>query len=457
MLIAFSTSSNEIQLISKNISGSAAGSSSLGGMSADGEIILFNSLSSEIVPDDNNTLEIGYRLYIGWDAFTFDSTSKEITRISLNSQGGELKESESGGSSISPDGRYVAFTSSAFDVVSGVTTYPGIGLAYYHGTNVFLLDQASNQLDWISKSPDNYESTNSGSGHVTSNGDVFFHSTANNLLVTNLPGFIENTGKLYKWNHDSNLMELVSVDSNDNPIKLTEQFPGFRFDVNADANYIVFCSEDEQFSPDGIIQVVLKNLETNELRVVSRSSSGNLANRDCELPQISGNGRYIVFTSKATNLTDQDPHPFVHINDQVTYGSDVFIYDRLNDSLRIIPIPVGSDISIQTNVSFAGINYTGNLVAFLGNDSDTGRFVDLFLYNQESSTNESLHSTQTLLSPVAGTVGIEGIPILSEIGTKILFQTNEDLIVPEDTNSSHDIYMITLDKQSSVTGWELNE
>ena len=80
---------------------------SIPAMSADGRYVAFQSRSDNLVPGDTNGT---------WDIFVRDRQSGTTERVNVDS-GGVQGDATSNYSSISADGRYVAFTSSASNLV----------------------------------------------------------------------------------------------------------------------------------------------------------------------------------------------------------------------------------------------------------------------------------------------------------------------------------------------------
>jgi Tol biopolymer transport system component len=89
------------------------GAQAAGGMTADGRIVAFFSASASLVSDDTNE---------DYDAFIHDRVTGITERVSVDSQGGE-QHGRNGSTQalISADGRIVAFTSDADDLVAGDT------------------------------------------------------------------------------------------------------------------------------------------------------------------------------------------------------------------------------------------------------------------------------------------------------------------------------------------------
>ncbi len=92
-------------------SAGANGDSAAGPISADGRFVAFHSLASNLVPGDTNPFR---------DVFVHDRDAGTTTRVSLDSFDGQAN-GPSEGPSISADGRFVAFTSTASNLVGGDT------------------------------------------------------------------------------------------------------------------------------------------------------------------------------------------------------------------------------------------------------------------------------------------------------------------------------------------------
>ncbi|NPV60832.1 MAG: hypothetical protein HPY75_14375 [Actinobacteria bacterium] len=103
----------------------SAGSQSAGGfswnslnsaLSADGRYVAFTSAADNLVSGDTNG---------AWDVFRKDLVTGEILRCNNDSAGGEATGGNSDNASLSADGRYVAFTSAADNLVPGDTNSMG--------------------------------------------------------------------------------------------------------------------------------------------------------------------------------------------------------------------------------------------------------------------------------------------------------------------------------------------
>jgi hypothetical protein len=117
-------------------------------LSEDGSRLAFYSFSAQLVAGDTNGL---------WDIFVYEVPTAALRRVSLTSSGGERNQGKESSSrvvtpSLSGDGRYVAFATTAGNMVATDT----LGLQ-----NVYVIDLQSGGVQHLS----------AGVGGVAGNGD----------------------------------------------------------------------------------------------------------------------------------------------------------------------------------------------------------------------------------------------------------------------------------------------
>ncbi|MCB0336728.1 MAG: hypothetical protein KDD62_10500, partial [Bdellovibrionales bacterium] len=109
--------------------------------------------------------------------------------------------------------------------------------------------------------------------------------------------------------------------------------------MSGNGRFVVFTSKASNLSElafNGKNQVYLWDRETKELDLISLHSDGALANDDCAKPQISNDGRWVVYNSKASNLVDNDTNG----------NADTFLFDRESRTTTRVSIGVdGSEMS----------------------------------------------------------------------------------------------------------------
>jgi len=165
---------------------------------------------------------------------------------------------------------------------------------------------------------------------------------------------------------------------------------------------------------------------------VSVASDGGESNGPNFFGAVSSNGRFVVFSSDATNLVPGD-----------TNGkTDVFWHDRSTGETRRVSV---NDDGVEANGrSFAGgVSRDGRLVLFWSHATnlvggDFNGVEDIFLHDTK------LHTTTRL---IAGGDGFEPngsnrFPTMSEDGRFVAFESFATNIAPGDFNGRGDIYLL---------------
>jgi VCBS repeat-containing protein len=125
----YDRTTNSTELVSRSSDGTIAnGPSTDPTISSDGRYIVFNSLASNLVPNDTNGVS---------DTFVYDRVTHTTTRVSIandgtQGNGGSFSGDFVGSAAISSDGQFVAFASDASNLVPGDTNGT---------TDIFVVDQ----------------------------------------------------------------------------------------------------------------------------------------------------------------------------------------------------------------------------------------------------------------------------------------------------------------------------
>ena len=99
--------------------------------------------------------------------------------------------------------------------------------------------------------------------------------------------------------------------------------------ISADGRYVVFSSSASNFvagDMNGTGDIFVHDRQTNQTTLVSVSSGGAQGNDDSFDSAISGNGRYVTFASNADNLVAGDTN----------YDSDIFVHDRQTGQTTLV-------------------------------------------------------------------------------------------------------------------------
>jgi len=253
-------------------------------LSADGRFVAFYSDTSNLVNGDTNGKG---------DVFLHDSQTHVTSIISVASDG-TLGNGLSGGASISSDGRYVAFLSHATNLVSGDTNLT---------PDVFLHDTVTGDTTLISVASNGTQG-NSGSGFNSISADgryIAYVSYATNLISGDTNGYADI------FLHDTQTGETIRISESSNGIEgnYHSKYPS----ISADGRYVVFPSEASNLvtgDTNGFGDIFLHDTETGITSLVSIASDGTQGNDNTERHDFSADGRYVVFSSDASNFVSGD-------------------------------------------------------------------------------------------------------------------------------------------------------
>ena len=331
-------------------------------ISADGRYITFASYAANLVANDNNS-----RL----DIFVRDRQAGLTERVSVANNGAE-SNGDSGHweytSSISADGRYIAFKSISSNLVAN---------DFNGEEDIFVRDRQSHTTLLVSV--DDYGlqgNCRSGNAAISAGGRfVAFESCADNLVLN------DGNQKFDIFIHDlqTATTELVSLASSG----VQANDDSYRPDLTSDGRFIVFESTASNLAAgdgNGVVDVFLHDRQAGNTELISKSTGGVQANSYAFDPSISDDARYIAYESAATNLVAND-----------TNGSDdIFLRDRLSSATSRLSVSSsgvqGNDYSMDPSISSDGRcvafqSDASNLVA-----SDNNGYLDIFLRDLGAST-----------------------------------------------------------------------
>lgn len=304
-------------------------SSSVLSISGDGRFVAFSSSASNLVPGDTNN---------EYDVFLHDRLTGIVDRISVDSSGGQADD-RSFSPVISTDGRFVAFESWAGNLVSGDTNSTA---------DIFVHDRVSGMTSRVSVDSGGVEGGSSSTRpSISSDGRfVAFDSWASNLV----PGDSFNRMDVFVHDRSTGITSIASVDS----LGMQGNNDSLSASISGDGRYVAFTSLVRSFDPaDNNLaeDIFVKDMLTGQISRVSVDSNGLEANELSRFSSISGDGRFVVFESYATNLVPGDTNSV----------RDIFLHDRASGQ--------------TTRVSVNAWGVEGNHQSSFPEISDDGRFV----------------------------------------------------------------------------------
>ncbi len=329
-------------------------------VSADGNLIVFSS-ESALAPEDTNNF-CGYSRNANCaDIYVLDRSTGVLQRISVAEDGSQLSQSSgANGLDISDDGRHVVYTAGPYNYGAG-GGYGSIGLWAYDRQTATTVRLGS----FDARDP-----SISGNGRIVAYEKANYYGISVEILDRDADGngiYDEPEGtrtiqvagasdartsgdgnwvvytrkvpryQVYAYHVPTGTETLVSTDADGTMATSDQFFP----DVSRDGRFVIFNTWSDNLGGDGA--VILHDRDTDEdsiydeagaisNRRVDVATGGTPANTDALRWRISGTGRYVLFMSEADNLVPDDTNGL----------TDYFLHDT------------GSGQTIRVNVSGTG-------------------------------------------------------------------------------------------------------
>jgi len=347
------------------------------------------------------------------------SFASDIERISISS-GGNQANGDSEEPAISSDGFIVAFISEATNLVPGDTN---------DAIDVFVHDRDAGTTERVSVATAGTQGDDDAyTLGLSSNGRfVAFGSFAANLVADDTNDAID----VFVHDRDTGTTERVSIatagtqandDSFSPAISSSGRFVAFR----SDATNLV--ANDTNNHSD--IFVHDRTLGVTER--VSVDSDGDQANGDSILPAISADGRFVVFSSEASNLVAGDTNNL----------ADIFVHDRQNDETVLIVGPAEFNTGSGVVIVAPGVSPDGDFVGLRSDaddlvPADTNNSFDSFLIDRGSAIAERV-SVST--SEAEGNSD-SSRPSISSNNRFVVFSSIATNLVSGDTNGFEDVFV----------------
>ncbi len=237
-------------------------------ISADGKLVVFTSLANNLVPNDGNRVS---------DVFLRDLHNGVTRRISEGT-GGVQANARSYHPCISSDGKHIAFTSDATNLVPGSPPH----------SNVYLYRISDGKLSLISGMEANDDSDQPS---INANGSVVaFASYASNLtsgpsdVYQDVFVYVRKTGRI----------ELVSGASGSSGTNGHSWHPS----VSGDGNCVSFTSQSDRFGPldyNGYSDIYLRDRQNRRTELISANDDGSNLFAPTFFSSISEDGNRIAF------------------------------------------------------------------------------------------------------------------------------------------------------------------
>ena len=396
-------------------------------MSSDGRFVLFFTAADNFSGPGNDTNGTQ-------DVYLKDMLTGELTLLSgVDGHTGD-RTSQTG--SLTANAKFAVFFGTSTNLL-------GPGADTNGKSDVFLVDLTTGTKTLVSAVTD-------ATGHVIAQGDfnsfngmstpdgklVAFDSFADNLVSGDMDPRVDGFKDVFVKNMATGQITLVSgtTDANGNTV-----FGNGNSDagvISDDGRYVNFESTADNLvanDNNGAEDVFVKDLVTGKIELISKSVNGGSANADSFNMQMSGDARFLVYNSSATDILPVDTnHP--------EGPGDIFWYDRITGETKLVSAAAdgtpGNDISLNAVISADGRyvafdSVADNLVA-----GDTNNDIDVFVKDMW---------TGAVAMVTVNNEGVQGDafgihPAISADGKYIAFQGDSTNLVPGDTNDTRDVF-----------------
>lgn len=341
--------SDTTTLVSVNKDGTGSGDGNSGycdcgniGISADGRFVVFYSRAHDLVETESSNLV---------DVFVRDLQSGTTTLVNVNKDGTAAGDKDSFNPGISADGRFVAYNSSAGNLVANDTN---------GDIDVFVRDLQSGTTTLASVNKDGSNGGNGSSFLPVLSADgrsVAFVSNATNLAAADSNG----NGDIFVRNLQSGTTTLVSINRDGTDSGMGSSYAPA---LSADGRFVTFESSAGDLVPidsNGVTDVFVRDLRDGITTLVSVNKDGTDSGSSVSLNSfISSDGRFVIFASGASNLVNTDSNR----------SRDVFLRDLHQGITTLVSVNRDGTDSGDSNSLNCAISADGRVVVFISNADD---------------------------------------------------------------------------------------
>jgi Tol biopolymer transport system component len=349
-------------------------------VSADGNFVAFSSDFSYSATDTN-----GLR-----DVYLYDKTQNTVILVSRTPTGsaGNAASSEP---SISQDGAFVSFSSTATDLAGGQPAGNG-------QKDIFIWERATGTLTQVSVTTGG-GNPGAFSAEPNTNGDgnfVAYTSPSDAASLDATAADVNTLRDVFLWNRTTGVTRLVSTTTSGTTGPFATANAGsFDPSVSADGRFVAFRSEATDLvagvDTNTFRDIYLRDMTTGATILVSRTSAGTSGNSDSDSPSVSSDGNFVVFSSLASNLVQGDTS---------ANGRDIYLFNRTDNSVTLVSRNVNRTGSGDKDSSEPSISQDGRFIAFTSEaddlvTGDTNGVADIFLYDIETGAMNRISVNET--------------------------------------------------------------
>jgi Tol biopolymer transport system component len=411
--------SNSTVLVSISTDGGVGnGVSRSPAMTPDGRFVAFVSAANDLVPDDTNGIP---------DVFVRDLQAGTTTLVSVSARGrppsphlGYSSESPQ----ITPDGRYVAFYSTATNLVTGVPL----------NGDIYVRDLVGATTVWASSGA---RAATQAALHTT-NVVCYNHSVSadGQFVAYEASPFSGpfSAGLVLRYNLGTGITDVVHTNA---AVTVAAYEDIHNLDMTPDGRFIAFIANTNG-NAGTTTCVCVWDAQSGAITLASGDPANNIAtNSICDWPAINPSGRFVAFLSSNTNL----------VTNSVPGDYHLYLRDLQAGATRLVDVETNGAGSLVSAETVPSMTTNGGLVGFECPDgglvpNDRNGDYDVFVrdWAGESTKLISAHHPNLPSRTPNGPSFLAANSVSSD-GRWVAFASDANNLVANDTNRCRDVFV----------------
>ena len=398
-------------LVSVSTNGTSAnGASRSSVMTPDGRYVVFVSEATNLVAGDTN----GFA-----DIFVRDMQSGVTTLASPGARGSGSSELPD----ITPDGHFVAFYSTATNLVGGISTVREIYIRDLVGGTTLLASGYAHTIV-----PAVYGTTNSLSFNlcISDDGQYLAYEAGSASGAT-------NSGAILRYCKANGLTDVINT--NAAGLMTGSELTRHTLDMTPDGRFIAFVG-----NTNGSSCIYVWDAQSGSATLASGNLSNAVpTNSTCDAPVMDASGRFVsfMFTGTGAGLT----------SNTVSTASHIYVRDMQAGLTTLVDADTNGIGSASNPMTFPRISADGSQVAFesygkMLTTNNSNYFSDIYVSTVTNGAMELISIRQPAL-PSAGLIGPSTLSTfsVSTNGRFIAFASEANNVTPQDTNGFRDVFV----------------
>ncbi len=385
-------------------------------ISKSGRYVVFES-EAKLVPSDTN----------GWrDIYLRDRQTGTTKLISTATDGGP-SDSGSVDPSMTPDGRYIAFSAFSDDIAPGDDN---------HNQDIVVRDTVTGTTRIASVASDGSQQVGAGNPSaqpaISADGRFVAFISWSPYFV---PGDYDGTADIFVHDMQTGSTEIASVATGGGPTEGANTYGPPT--ISGDGRFVAYTATTTNLVPNDTNDapdIFLRDRQTGTTTRVSVGPGGVQADAGSQTPALSGNGKFLAFQSNASNLLGSPVDSSL---------GDIYVRDLTAGTNELASVTTTGSTSGSN--AFPAMSGSGRFVVFRSLahtlvSGDNNQAFDVFVRDVVNNTTRRV-SVNNAGVEGNGSSGGRSTPAISSNGVHVAFDSRATNLVPNDNNGVLDVFV----------------